>query len=99
MKLNYVPSIKFAESCKAGGKLSYEEYLQKNLMFLFLSDLSLLNVKISRAYNKRTRQLYQNSHQYSLWFIMNYKSPNFRDEENQNENVKKSVKVEILLKI
>ena len=29
-----------------------EEYLQKNLtIFLFLFDLSLLNVKISRAYN------------------------------------------------
>ena len=33
-----------------------EKYLQKKLLiFLFLFDLSLLNVKISRAYNYRTR--------------------------------------------
>ena len=44
--------MKFAESCRAGGKWVYEEYLQKDLpVFLFLFDLLLLNVKISRVYN------------------------------------------------
>ena len=41
-----------ASNCRAGGKSVYEEYLQNNLpIFLFLFDLSLLNVKIPRAYN------------------------------------------------
>ena len=49
---NHVSGIKFAKSCRAGGKWTYDEYLQKNSpIFLFLSDLSLLNVKIWRAYN------------------------------------------------
>ena len=40
---------------------------KKNLpIFLFLFDLSLLNVKISRAYNERTRKFYENPHQYGL---------------------------------
>ena len=53
---NHVPGIKFAEPCRAGGEWAYEEYLQKNLqIFLFLFDLSLLNVMISRAYNYRTK--------------------------------------------
>ena len=43
---------KIAESCTAGAKWAHEQYLQKKLsIFLFLFDLSLLNVKISRAYN------------------------------------------------
>ena len=41
---------------RAGGKWTYEEYLQKHLpIFLFLFDFSLLNVKISRVYNEKTR--------------------------------------------
>ena len=41
-----------AESSRAGGKCDYEEYLQKNSpIFLFLSELSLLDVKVSKAYN------------------------------------------------
>ena len=44
--------MKFTESCRASGKLAYEEYFQKKLpTFLFLSDLSLIIVKISGAYN------------------------------------------------
>ena len=44
--------MKFAESCTAGGKGAVEQYLQKKLsIFLFLFDLSLLNVKPSWAYN------------------------------------------------
>ena len=41
-----------------------EEHLQKNLPILRF--LSLLIVKISRAYNKTTRELYKNPHQYTL---------------------------------
>ena len=45
------PDIKLDESCRANGRWAYEGYLPKNLpKFLFLFDLSLLNVKISRAY-------------------------------------------------
>ena len=52
MEYNHVSDIKLAESCRAGSKGAYEVYLQKKLpIFLFLSDLSLLNAKISRAYN------------------------------------------------
>ena len=52
LEWNHVPDIKVAESCRAGGKWAYEEYLLKNLpKFLFLFDLSLLNVKVSRASN------------------------------------------------
>ena len=44
--------INFLKSCAAGGKWVYEQYLQKKLpIFVFLFDLSLLNVKISRAHN------------------------------------------------
>ena len=45
--------MKFAESCTAGGKWAVEQYLQKKKksIFLFLFDLSLLNVKPSWAYN------------------------------------------------
>ena len=40
------------ESCRAGSKWVYEEYLQKKLPALhLLSDLFLLNVKIWKAYN------------------------------------------------
>ena len=43
---------KFSELCRADGKLACEEYLQKNLpILLFLSNLSLLIVKILKAYN------------------------------------------------
>ena len=46
------PALKFVEFCRAGKKWASEEYLQKNLtIFVFLFDLSLLNVKISKAYN------------------------------------------------
>ena len=56
MEWNHIPGFEFAESCRAGGKWAYEEYLQQILpIFLFLFELSLLNVKISRAYNLGTR--------------------------------------------
>ena len=49
---NHVLAKKFTESCRAGGKWAYKEYLQKYLpVFFFLSYLSLLIVKISGAYN------------------------------------------------
>ena len=32
------------------------------MIFIFVSDLSLLNVKISEVYNKKTRELYKNPH-------------------------------------
>ena len=52
MEENHVPGIKFGESCLAGGKWAYEQYLQKKLsVFLFLFDLPLFNVKMLRAYN------------------------------------------------
>ena len=52
LNLFYLRAIKFTQSCIAGGKWPYEEYLQKNLaIFLFLSDLLLLIVTISGAYN------------------------------------------------
>ena len=52
LEYNHVPAIKFADYWRTGGKWAYEEYLQKKLpIFLFLFDLSLSNVKISRAYN------------------------------------------------
>ena len=45
-------AIKFVESCRTVGKWAYEECISKNLpIFPFLFDLSLLNIKISRAYN------------------------------------------------
>ena len=38
-------------SCRASGKWAYEENLQKNVpIFLFLFNIPLLNVKISRAF-------------------------------------------------
>ena len=49
-------TIKFTESCGAGGKWTYKEYLLKYLpIFLFLSDLSLLIAKTSGASNQRMR--------------------------------------------
>ena len=52
LKKNCIFGIELAGSRGAGDKLAYEEYLRRNLsVFLFLSDISLLNVKISRAYN------------------------------------------------
>ena len=52
LELNHVPGIKFAESFTAGGKWVYEQYVQKNLpIFFFPFDLSLLNVKMTRAKN------------------------------------------------
>ena len=52
LELTHVPGIKFVEFWRAGGKWTSEEYLQKNLtIFLFLFDLSLLNVKIWRDHN------------------------------------------------
>ena len=45
--------------------------------FLFLSDLLLINVRIVRAYNKRTRQIYKNSHQFNILLIMNHQSSSF----------------------
>ena len=43
---------KFSELCRADEKLACEEYLQENLpILLFLSNLSLLIVKILKAYN------------------------------------------------
>ena len=39
--------MKLTESCRAGGKFTYEEYLQKIYQYsLFQSNLSLFNVKI-----------------------------------------------------
>ena len=82
-----------------GSKWVYEKYLQRNLpKFLFLSDLSLLIVKILRAYNERTRKLFKNPHQYSLLLIMNYQPSSFRGEGSWNENLWKGKKVEISLK-
>ena len=50
--------------------------LQTNLpIFFFLSDISLLNVKISRAYNETTT--FTNPLRYSLSLIMNYQSSKF----------------------
>ena len=40
----------------------------------------LFIVKIFRAYNYRTRRLYKNRHQHSLFLIMNYQSSNFGRE-------------------
>ena len=52
--------------------------IQKNLpAFLFLSDLSLINVRIARVYNKRTRQIYKNPHQFNILLIMNHQSSSF----------------------
>ena len=52
LEYNHVAGIEFAESCRAGGKWAYEKYVQNILpIFLFLLDLSLLNVKILRTYN------------------------------------------------
>ena len=52
LKWNHVLVIKFTESCTAGGKWSYKKYIQKKLLIIpFPSNLSLLIVKISRAYN------------------------------------------------
>ena len=43
----------FAEICRAGGKWVNQDYLRKYLtIFMFIPDLSLLNVNILRAYNK-----------------------------------------------
>ena len=57
-------AIKFAEICRAGGKLAYKENLPKKLpTFLFLSDLSLFIMTISGAYNERMRELFKNPHQ------------------------------------
>ena len=82
-----------------GSKWVYEKYLQRNLpKFLFLSDLSLLIVKILGAYNERTRKLFKNPHQYSLLLIMNYQPSSFRGEGSWNENLWKGKKVEISLK-
>ena len=54
---------------------AYEEYIQKNLpIFIFLSNLLLLNVKILRTYNERTRQLYKNPHRHIILLIINYQS-------------------------
>ena len=45
------PSSNSLRICSAGGKQAYEVYLQKKLpTFLFLFNLSLVNVKISRHY-------------------------------------------------
>ena len=44
--------MKLPKSYRAGDKWAYEEYLKKHLpTFIFLFDLSLPNVKISRVYN------------------------------------------------
>ena len=48
---------------------------------------------------KELENFTKNPHQYSLWLIMNYQSSNFGSEGSWNENVKKSLKVEIFLKI
>ena len=48
--------IKFAKTCAAVGKSIKEDYLQKCLpIFIFISNLSLLIVKILRGYNQETR--------------------------------------------
>ena len=50
--LIFLPAIKFTESCGDGGKWTYKEYFQKKLpIFFFLSNLSLLIVNTSGAYN------------------------------------------------
>ena len=50
--LFWIKGIKFADSCRAGGKWAYEEYIQRNSQKLFfLFDFTLRNVSISRAYN------------------------------------------------
>ena len=44
--------IKLVESCRADDKSAYEDHTQINLLIsLFLSDLSMFNGNISRAYN------------------------------------------------
>ena len=46
--------MKFSKFCRAGGKWAYEEYLQKHLpTLIFLFDVSLPNVKISRAFSAK----------------------------------------------
>ena len=50
-------------------------YKKKLPIFLpFLFDLSLLNVKLLRAYTQRSRQLFEILYQYSLLLIISYQS-------------------------
>ena len=52
LELNHISAVKFTESCRAGGKWADKVYFQKICpIFLFLSNLSLLHVKILGAYN------------------------------------------------
>ena len=46
--------MKLPKSYRAGDKWAYEEYLKKHLpTFIFLFDLSLPNVNISRAFSAK----------------------------------------------
>ena len=68
----------FAELVKNGLTKSISK---KDLsILLFLSNISLLIVKILRAYNKGIRKLYKNPHWYNLLLIMNCQSSNFGRE-------------------
>ena len=44
--------MKFAETCKAGGKWGIGKYRRKYLsIFIFISNTSTLDVKVLRTYN------------------------------------------------
>ena len=67
-------------------------------IFLFLSDLPLLNAIFSRAYNWGNR-LHKKAYQYILLIIIRYQSSNFGFKGIWNENLWKGLKLGISFRI
>ena len=73
MRLKYdgFSGLKFAETYRAGGKWAKKYNLRKYLtIFIFKSNLFLLNVKILISYKKETGWLYKNTYYYMLLLML-----------------------------